>query len=361
MQRYAAAMRGALERHGGTVEKLIGDAVVAVFGVPLVCEDDALRAVRAATDMVAAVAGLDAELHARWGVGLQVRTGVNTGEVVAGDPARGESLVTGDAVNTAARLEQHAEPGQILLGARTPVIVADAVAAEPVPPLAAKGKAKPVPAFRLVSLEPAERRRRVREGALVGRADELASLEDAFGRANWERRCLAMTILGDAGIGKSRLVEELLSRETSKAATLQGRCLPYGEGITYWPVAEVVREAASIALEDPPEVAAAKLAALVEGEPDAASVHERVAGAIGLSGATPPPQRSGLGRAPPPGDPGPSSFAHRRARRSPVGRAHALGAPRPPGTAPPAHRYCSSARHAPCSWRRGQPGVRFCA
>src|SRR5829696_7467275 len=152
MTRYFAEMKAIIESHGGTVEKFIGDAVMAVFGIPVVHEDDALRAVRAAADIRDRLAELNAELSASRGLALRFRTGVNTGEVVAGDPATGQTLVTGDTVNTAARLEQAAPPGEILLGRLTYSLVRDAVEVEPVEPIAAKGKAEPVPAYRLIAV-----------------------------------------------------------------------------------------------------------------------------------------------------------------------------------------------------------------
>ncbi|HET7929111.1 MAG TPA: adenylate/guanylate cyclase domain-containing protein, partial [Actinomycetota bacterium] len=141
LSRYFAEMQGVLERHGGTVEKFIGDAVMAVFGIPVLHEDDALRAVRAADEMRAALAPLNEELERDHETTLQARIGVQTGEVVAGDPSGGHAMVTGDPVNTAARLEQHAVPGEILIGPPTYELVRDAVTAEPVPPLEVKGKA----------------------------------------------------------------------------------------------------------------------------------------------------------------------------------------------------------------------------
>ena len=178
MTRYYAAMRSALERHGGTVEKFIGDAVMAVFGVPTLHEDDALRAVRAAADMKAGLAELNLELRQRWDTELLTRTGVNTGEVVAGDPSRGESFVVGDAVNVAARLEQLAPPDEILLGDETHRLVRDAVKVEEVEPLTAKGKSQPVRAFRLVEVTAqASGVARRLDAPLVGREHELAALE----------------------------------------------------------------------------------------------------------------------------------------------------------------------------------------
>jgi class 3 adenylate cyclase len=155
MERYFAEARAAIERHGGVVEKFIGDAVMAVFGVPALHEDDALRAVRAASDLRERMGVLNAELERERGVALGLRTGVNTGEVVAGDASSDEFYATGDAINVAARLEQAAAPGEILLGEQTYRLVRDAVQAEAVEPLLLKGKAAAVPAYRLGLVEEA--------------------------------------------------------------------------------------------------------------------------------------------------------------------------------------------------------------
>src|SRR4051812_20428936 len=233
MARYFEAMRAAIERHGGTVEKFIGDAVMAVFGVPVVHEDDALRAARAAIDMREGLAGLNEELERDYGTRLEARIGVNTGEVVTGTEER---LATGDAVNVAARLEQAAAPGEVLLGPETMRLLRGAVTAEELEPLELKGKAEGVNAFRLVSVE-GELPRRL--GApLVGRRRELRMLGDAWERVTSERTCVLFTLLGTAGVGKSRLTEEFLSG--LDAVLVRGRCLSYGEGITYWPVTEIV-------------------------------------------------------------------------------------------------------------------------
>jgi class 3 adenylate cyclase/tetratricopeptide (TPR) repeat protein len=235
MARYFDAMRAAIERHGGTVEKFIGDAVMAVFGVPVVHEDDALRAVRAAADMREALDRLNDELERDWGVRIESRIGVNTGEVVTGE---GDSIATGDAVNVAARLEQGAEPGATLLGESTYRLVRDAVVAEPVDPLVAKGKTEPLRAFRLSEVvKGAEFIPRRLDSPLVGRENELAQLQRAYDHAVSERVAYQFTLLGPAGIGKSRLVRELNDRVDARL--LAGRCLPYGEGITYWPLDEI--------------------------------------------------------------------------------------------------------------------------
>ena len=277
MTRYFDAMSAELERHGGVVEKFIGDAIMAVFGLPKLHEDDALRAVRAAADMQAAQERLNDELELNWGVRLTVRTGVNTGEVVAGDAAT-QRLVTGDAVNVAARLEQAAGAQEILLGDLTYRLVRDYVDVEAVEPLELKGKSKPVPAYRLMGVhEDAERPRRL-DSPIVGRAEELTRMHATLADVVSERRCRFVTVIGEAGVGKSRLVDEFVGSLEAGASFLRGRCLPYGDGITYWPLAEAVRQAAGILERDTTDVALQKLSAL-SGDAEA---EERVASAIGL-------------------------------------------------------------------------------
>ena len=281
MTRYFVVMRGIIERHGGTVEKFIGDAVMAVFGIPTVHEDDALRAVRAAWEIRAALARMNTRLDAERGLSIRFRTGVNTGEVVAGDPETGTTLVTGDPVNTAARLEQAAPPGEILLGRLTYSLVRDAVDAEPVEPIAAKGKAEPLEAWRLAAVHAgAAGRARHLDAPLVGRDVELARLDDAWRRAVDERTPHLVTLVAPAGVGKSRLVREFIAnvREDGGRA-LVGRCLSYGQGITYWPVRELVHQAAGISEADTLSSARGRLDA-VAPDPQTGA---RVASAIGLS------------------------------------------------------------------------------
>ncbi len=288
MSRYFDRMQGVLESHGGTVEKFIGDAVMAVFGIPVLHEDDALRAVRAAGEMRDALAELNADLEREWSVTLQTRIGVNTGPVVAGDPSGGQALVTGDAVNTAARLEQAAEPGEILIGEQTFGLTRDAVEAEPVDPLALKGKAEAVGAYRLLSVRTgvAGHERRL-DSPMVGRERPLRMLLDAFEASATDAACHLFTILGPAGIGKSRLVREFVSTLAGRAQVLSGRCLSYGEGITFWPIAEMAIQAAGISEDDPPERARAELRALLEGTPDGETVVAHLAGLLGLDGSGP--------------------------------------------------------------------------
>jgi class 3 adenylate cyclase/tetratricopeptide (TPR) repeat protein len=239
LARYFDLASQVVERHGGAVEKFIGDAVMAVFGVPQAHEDDALRAVRAADELRKALEPLNTELERDYGTTLAVRIGINTGQVVTGTEER---LATGDAVNVAARLEQAAQPGEILLGSQTLRLVRDAVSVEGLSPVDAKGKAEPVTAYRLVSLDsdaPAFVRRA--DVPMVGRERQLRLLRDDFEGVANERSCHLFTVLGPAGVGKSRLVAEFL-RTIEGAAIVRGRCLSYGDGITYWPVVEVIKQ-----------------------------------------------------------------------------------------------------------------------
>jgi class 3 adenylate cyclase/tetratricopeptide (TPR) repeat protein len=239
MARYFEAMKAAIERHGGTVEKFIGDAVMAVFGVPVLHEDDALRGVRAAAEMRGAVTDLNKELERDYGTTLELRIGVNTGGVVTGTKER---LVTGDAVNVAARLEQAASSNEVLLGEETFRLVRDAVETEALEPLELKGKAEPLTAFRLVAVPLDARAAAPRaDASMVGRERELAQLHDVFSQALRDRSCQLFTLLGAAGVGKSRLVHEFLTA-VEDATVLRGRCLSYGEGITYWPVVGILKQ-----------------------------------------------------------------------------------------------------------------------
>jgi class 3 adenylate cyclase len=259
LARYFARMKAIVESHGGSVEKFIGDAVIAVFGIPFVHEDDALRALRAAAEMRDAVPSL----------GVEARIGVNTGEVVTGTAER---LVTGDAVNVAARLEEAAAPGEVLLGDPTLVLAREAVDVEALEPLVAKGKAEPVPVYRLVRVrEPHERRH---ETPFVGRARELAILGEAWERARSERHCELTTMVGEAGVGKSRLASEFLA--TLDAEVVHGRCLPYGAGITYWPVVEVVKQLGARPSDD----AAARAIRSLLRETDVSASAEEIAWAF---------------------------------------------------------------------------------
>jgi class 3 adenylate cyclase/tetratricopeptide (TPR) repeat protein len=290
MTRYFDVMRGVIQFHGGVIEKFIGDAVMAVFGVPTLHEDDALRACRAATEIRERLAALDAEIRADRGATIEWRMGVNTGEVVAGDVSVGQRIVTGDAVNVAARLETAAAPGEILIGAETHALVRAAVTAEPVEPLTLKGKAAPVPAWRLIGvLDTTFRHVRPLEAPLVGRRRPLRLLDEAFREAVEERICHLFTILGVAGVGKSRLVDEFIGSLGDQARVAAGRCLAYGHGITYWPVAEAIRHGTGIEEDDSPETTAARLREVLDTEPDADRIAAIVGGLLGIEDSPPAP------------------------------------------------------------------------
>jgi class 3 adenylate cyclase/tetratricopeptide (TPR) repeat protein len=278
--RYYDRAAEVLARHGGTVSKFIGDAVMAVYGIPRLHEDDALRAVRGAAELGDALAELNGELEAAWGVRLALRTGVNTGEVVVGDAVQGQEVVVGDAVNVAARLEQAAGPGDVLIGEQTWRLVRDAATVEAVAPLALKGKGEPVQAYRLLGVRPdALGHARHLEAPMVGRSLELGELDRALRAAVAGRECHLSLVLGPAGVGKSRLVQEFLATVAGQVTVLRGRCVEYGEGLTYLPMAEVIRQAATAGGE-------AGLRDLLKDEEHAAFVVEGLAGMAGTAGQT---------------------------------------------------------------------------
>ena len=288
--RYFETMRAVVERHEGMVEKFIGDAVVALFGVPRVREDDALRAVRAAADMRGSLTALNEELQRDLAVTLQVRVGVNTGEVIVGEHRAGGSPATGDAVNVAARLEQAAGPGEVLLGGSTYRLVRDRVTAEPIEPLALRGKAGPVAAWRLIDAAiSAETVKQRVTNLFVGRDPQLRLLDDAFRRAVGERTCQLVTVLGAAGIGKTRLAEEFAAT-VCDALVLAGRCLSYGQGATYWPLREAVLGAAGLTGEEPADAAEAAFAAVLGDGPDTANIVSRLLALAGFNREAPVPE-----------------------------------------------------------------------
>jgi class 3 adenylate cyclase/predicted ATPase len=279
MSRFFEQMSGVLERHGGTVEKFIGDAVMAVFGIPELHEDDALRAVRAATELRQALAKLNEELERDLAVRIGIRVGVNTGEVVAGDGTGGQMLVTGDAVNVAKRLEESARTGEILVGEPTRRLVENAVVLEPRDELALKGKSDPHAAWNVLAvIKGATAYARRLDAPLIGRDAELKTLRDAYTDALADRSCRICTIVGPAGIGKSRLAAELCSSVRDDATVLTGVCLPYGDGITFWPLVEIV---GSLGSDEGVREA-------VAGAEDGELVATRVLGAVGPTASAAP-------------------------------------------------------------------------
>ena len=241
LTRFYDAAREVIERHGGTVEKFIGDAVMAVFGVPLVHEDDALRGVRAAAELQRELGRMNDELlRAKYGVGLELRIGVNTGEVVAGDPSTGSSFVAGDTVNVGARLEQAAPPGEVLIGSETRQAVGEAAEVEAVEPLELKGKAAKVRAFRLLGLRTHEEAPGLMP--LIGRERERSGLDDALEVAVGGSRAAVVTLSGPPGIGKTHLAEDALDRwhRERGARTVKVRCVAEGEGDPLGPIMGLV-------------------------------------------------------------------------------------------------------------------------
>jgi len=283
-----------VERFGGTVDKYIGDNVMATFGAPVAHEDDAERAVRAALAMQKAIVEIDPE--------LQLRVGVNTGDVLAGSVAESGYTVIGDTVNVAARLQAAAEVGSVTVGQRTMRATRDAIEYRALEPLALKGKAEPVPAWEALGPVTATPRRLTREHAVapfVGRTHELELLDSLYGRVVREGRAHLITVIGQAGVGKSRLLREIDSQLAAKEpapAVRVGHCLPYGSGVVYWALGEIVRSEASIVDTDSADAAWRKLCRYVEDLRDAPADEpgiqsQRMAALIGrLVGIDSPPE-----------------------------------------------------------------------
>jgi DNA-binding SARP family transcriptional activator len=286
LDRWLREMRAVLERHGGTVELVVGDVVMAVFGMPLVHEDDALRAVRAAVEMRGALTALNARLETEPAVRLAMRVGINTGEVVATWRTGTATAVTGDAVNVAARLQQAAGSGEILLGEETHHLVRWAIDAQPTSTIDPLGRSGSTRAFRLLAATPGLTRHEQRfDSPLVGRERERRQLVSAFEQAIADETCQLFTLLGPAGVGKSRLVHEFLGSIRPEAQVLRGRCPPYGERVAFWPVAETIKQAAGISDADSAAEVRDKIEALMGADHRAPAIADQVASIIGLSEA----------------------------------------------------------------------------
>ena len=272
-KRYFSEMRSAVERHGGRVEKFIGDAVAAVFGLPSAHEDDALRAIRAGFEMQASLEALNAASP----FPLAARVGISTGEVLVS----GDGNPLGDVMNTAARLQTAASPGSVLIGDPTRRLVRDAIVAEAVEPLDAKGKAEPLPAWRVVQIAAGPRRRSTTP--FVGRGRLIASLGVVFDEAVADGAPVLATVLGDPGIGKSRLLDAFLG-DLSGTTVLRTSVPAAGEGASLAPVADLVRAAVGA---DGPDDVADKLASLVRNSPDARALETALRALLGLGGQSP--------------------------------------------------------------------------
>ena len=288
---YHRRLRGELERYGATVEKFIGDAVMAVFGAPAAHEDDAERAVRAGLRILEAMKELNAE---RPGLGLEVRVGIATGEVVvslAARPEIGQHFVAGDVVNVAARLQHAAPPGAVVVGGLTQRLTRDKVGYESLSPVTVRGKSKPLELWRAVGV-------RARAAAVpwpsavpfFGRQAELIALQSALRRATWEPGVQLVTITGEPGVGKSRLVSEFhgwITEQPGLVGWRQGRCLPYGEGVSFWALGEVVKAQAGILESDDQAEAREKLAAVIDAvaavDADRAWLRSRLGPLVGLT------------------------------------------------------------------------------
>src|SRR5829696_5594874 len=280
VERCLRRLGGEVVSHGGTVDKYIGDNVMALFGAPTAHEDDPERAVRAGLAMQAAMEEINERTARENGITFALRVGINTGEVAAGKVGDGYTVI-GDAVNVAARLQAAARPGTVTVGERTWRATQDAIAYEPLEPLTPKGKAEPVPAFEAGGpiARPGRAEARHLDSPFIGRDDELDLLDQLFLRVQRESRPHLVTLIGQAGVGKSRLLREAGTRLKecgTKPTFRHGRSLPYGTGLVYWALGEVIRSEAAIHDDDSSEVAWHKLVTAIEALSDSgmASISE---------------------------------------------------------------------------------------
>ena len=283
MDRYGETVRRVLGGAGGSVGKRHGDGFMAAFGIPELHEDDALRAVRAADELRAALGELAEEVRRDHGPDLRIRIGINTGNVLVHDAGTVEEEVAGDAVNLAKRFEEAAGADEILLGEETYRLVDGAVRAERVSSLTVDGVPEPQDVWRLLEVlrdRPARAQRLV--APMVGRELEGDLLQRMFERVVAEQSCHLVNVLGSAGIGKSRLVDEFVGGLGERATVLRAHCSAMGDSVTVWPLVEIVRQAAGISPDDPPDAAQARLARLVSGEARGEVVVDRVAQMLGF-------------------------------------------------------------------------------
>jgi class 3 adenylate cyclase/tetratricopeptide (TPR) repeat protein len=280
LDRYFAAMREAIQRHGGTVEKFIGDAVVGAFGVPEAHEDDVLRAVRASLEMRDAAAALDEEIDDP-DVRIRVRIGIHCGQSFADETSASQGRIGGDVFNTAARLESAAEPGDVLVSAAAEQMLRGRVDLAPIGAIELKGKAEAVHAHRVLKVRPSPARA---ETPLVGRDRPLRVLKEALEDAIEDQACVLVTVLAPPGVGKSRLATAFAETVGDRATVLVGQTPSYGDGVTFAPLVELLSQAAGLASGDAEDVAAA-LRQRVAGQPDGAAIGDRIAQVLGVGEA----------------------------------------------------------------------------
>ncbi len=289
---FLERMAAVVEAHGGTVEHLAGDGVMGVFGAERSQGDDALRAVTAADAMLAELDAVNAEVAPRVGERLRMRIGVNTGTIVVGREVAGRPVSLGDPMNVAARLQAHAAEDEILVGAETRSLVGQEVRTKPAGELELRGRREPMEAHRLLAIEDGPAALPLSRRPLVGRGREIGLLTVAFERAAARGSSEFVSVLGDAGAGKSRLVAEIAGRYRERATLVVGRCLSYGEGITYWSIAELIRRAAGIGEDDSADARREKLLAVVADDPEGPAVARHLAQLIGIDRAAEPGEQS---------------------------------------------------------------------
>ena len=283
MDIYFRSMSQVLERYGATVERWGNDRALGLFGIPQVHADDALRSVHASLELRASLNQQNNEFFRIWRTRISVGIGISTGEVVTRGPATGPVAVLGDAINQASRLEQIAPAGEVLISGSTYHLIRNTVTVEPVTPAVDKGRRAPIQALRLVTLEESASPAPHLDTPMVGRDQEQAMLLQTFERAVANRTCQLFTILGEAGIGKSRLVQEFVSLVQEGATAIGGHCLAYGNGITFWPLASAIRQAVNVREDDTVQIARTKLLAVLGAQEHAHSIADHVLPVLGLT------------------------------------------------------------------------------
>ena len=285
--RYFGEMSSIIQRHGGTVNSYAGDEIFATFGVPMLHEDDALRAARAAVEMRDTLAILNHELEAGWGVRLAQRIGLNTGEVITGSDRQEHRFLSGEAVRVAKRLEEAAEPNEILIGEQTHRLLRETVVVKSSSPRTLKhGEKFPVVILASIIAHTTGVQRRF-ERPFVGRERERVVINAVLHKVISDRTCHLLTILGNAGVGKSRLIFEFAESVSGEVVIARGRCLPYGEGITHWPLGDIIREITRAKGLDSAELSVARIAESLAGDDKAELIAKCVSGLLGIGDEKP--------------------------------------------------------------------------